>query len=540
MIKTSLNKKLVVVFSSILIVVVIASIVLNYLLSPYFYRSQKIASMQNLYGTVHNQYMLNEDVDGIVETVKAVLSSENLRVFIWDENNALVIDSLPLSKSNDNKAAENNADSENNEINQDNMNPFNRKSSPDNRFFDDRRFNDRFFFGGREEAFIFFMPLDENSIVSETEDFCIFSYSSYDDLNEENLYLRGYLPNEHKILIQMPFASIDQAVKISNTLMSVVGITMLLLGIFVVAITSRTIVKPIKELSNIARSMEKLDFSRKYEDNRKDEIGSLGESINSLSTKLETTINQLYEKNEQLRSDIELKSRIDNMRKEFIANASHELKTPIALISGYAEGLKDNVADDDESRRLYTNVIIEEAEKMDNIIRQMLDLMELDGAEDIIDGKVFPLDALVKEAIETFDLMLKNKNLSVETDFDDDCNVYGDYIRIYRAVSNYISNAVNHVDEKKKISVCVKNLGDKVKFSVYNTGMPIPEEEFENIWERFYKVDKAHTREYGGTGLGLSIVASSIKLHGGQYGVENKKDGVEFYFTLNKEKRDEN
>ncbi|MBQ8003356.1 MAG: HAMP domain-containing histidine kinase, partial [Clostridia bacterium] len=202
-------------------------------------------------------------------------------------------------------------------------------------------------------------------------------------------------------------------------------------------------------------------------------------------------------------------------------------------ISGYAEGLRDNIPDSKEARDMYTEVIIEEAGHMDKIIRQMLDLMELDGTDELLNGREVSLSMLAEAAVESFELILKNNNIKLECSFDEDCTVWGDYMRLQQAVTNYVSNAINHVDENGIISINVKKTGDKVLFSVYNSGAAIPDGEERNIWERFYKVDKAHTREYGGSGLGLSIVRSVIELHNGEYGFKNHNDGVEFYFVLN-------
>lgn len=525
MIKKSLTSKLIIVFSAILIAVVTLNMVFNGLLLSKVHRDKKIAAMEALYQSLVSEYNTGSDSDSVIEIVKNTLSKENLRVFIWDKNDNLIIDSLPLSYDGEEFLPPPQGKHE---------------APPQMQGLGEFKGGRRDFRFGRMEMFLFNMDLNEEDILSENENYSIFSVKSFDNYEEKTLCLRSLLPGEYKLLIQMPYAPVDEAIGISNALLLIVGSIMLIAGIIIVAITSRTIARPVKELSQIAKSMEQLDFSKKYSVSRCDEIGSLGDSINSLSSKLEATINELYEKNERLLSDIELKSRIDTMRKEFIANASHELKTPLAIISGYAEGLRDNIATDEEARKLYTDVIIEEAEKMDNIIRQMLDLMELDGADKLLDVRDISLSMIVNEALDSFDLILKNNNVSVSCHFDDECTIQGDYLRIYQAVTNYIANAINHVDEKKIIEISVKKTDDKVVFSVYNSGITICEEDKTNIWERFYKVDKAHTREYGGSGLGLSIVRSIIMLHNGEYGVINHPDGVEFYFILNCSKENDN
>lgn len=521
MIKISLTRKLIVVFSGILVAVTALNIVLNCILLPKVYTRNKFEAMEKLYNSLYAEYERDSDIDTIISILKDSLDNENFRVYVWDKDNKLIIDSLPLSHYEEFSNAE----------------PKEQPTQADykNRKFDNFYVPKRDFHFGRNEAFLFFSKIDDDNVIYECDNYVIFAFTSFENYEEKNLYLKGYFPDEYKVLIQLPYASVDEAIAISNTLLFIVGIAMLIVGLIIVTITSRTIARPVKELSHIAKSMENLDFSKKYSSKRKDEIGSLGESINSLSTKLESTINELYEKNERLQQDIELKSRVDRMRKEFIANASHELKTPVAVISGYAEGLRDNIAVSDESRILYTDVIIEEAEKMDHIIRQMLDLMELDSTEEIVSGQSVSITDAVNEALASYDLIFKQNNISLTCDLDEDCIVRGDYFRLHQAVINYISNAVNHVDDNRIIRVSVKKTDDKVTFLVYNSGASIPTDDKTNIWERFYKVDKAHTREYGGTGLGLSIVRSIIELHGGEYGFNNLSDGVEFYFILDRE-----
>ncbi len=518
MIKRSLTRKLIVVFSAILIAVVFLNILFNGVLLSKVHRERKLDAIENLYFSLNSEYSHNSDSDNIMEIVKNALNNENFRVFIWDAENKIVIDSLPYTNNPD-------------ITKHDEKSPVSEPPSAHGEF--DRFRGPKEFRFYRTEMFMYFMELKAEDIIKSTDTYTVFSLEAFGGYEQKNICLRSLLPGEYKLLIQLPYAPVDEAIQISNILLLIVGSIMLVIGICIVTVTSKTIAKPIKELSHIAKSMETLDFSKKYSGTRCDEIGSLGESINSLSEKLEITINELYDKNKKLEDDIELKSRIDTMRKEFIANASHELKTPIALISGYAEGLKDNIADSDEAREMYTNVIIEEAERMDNIIRQMLDLMELDGADTIFDGRRISLSMIAEDALNVFDLVLKNRQINIKCSFDEDVVVFGDYMRLHQAVTNYISNAINHVDDKKVIEVKIKKIGDKAVFSVYNSGVGIPEGEKHNIWERFYKVDKAHTREYGGSGLGLSIVRSVIELHNGEYGFTNLDGGVEFYFSLN-------
>ncbi len=522
--KCSLSHKLIMVFSTILISVVFLNMFFNALLLSKVYRNKKINSMEDLYSVLWDQYQQEKDFSTITETVKSILSKENLRVFIWDSDDNLVIDSFPLideySKNKENQSPRPNKKSD--------------LQSPD-------RKNDMHWkYFGRFEHFILYSEIKEDNLIFKNSDYEIFSEKNYaSNAEEENFFLRGQLPRGYKVLIQMPVASVDEAVGVSNSLLLLVGTIMLLIGISIVFITSRSIAKPVKELSDIALSMKNLDFSLKYTGERKDEIGSLGQSINALSDKLKETIDELCEKNEELRLDNEIKSHIDDMRKEFIANASHELKTPVALISGYAEGLRDNIASNEAMKNMYTDVIIEETEKINHIIRQMLDLMELDSTEDVFEKELISVNALVEDVLNSFEVLIKSKGIKMEVILDE-CSISGDYWRIHQAVTNYISNAINHVDDKKAIKISVIESCNRVKFSVYNSGANISEGDLERIWERFYKVDKSHSRQYGGSGLGLAVVRSIIELHKGKCGVINHPEGVEFYFIIEKENNDEN
>ena len=515
--RSSLSGKLIAVFSAILISVTALNVLICAFSLEKVYRSRKITQMRDFYSTIRQCYEDDASKDEIIETVKDLISYENIRVYIWDDNGKLIVDSLPLLLANDYEEP---------------------TEPPDGRPPMRGAWNG----GGRRgrsELYIFAVPVPPEDVIFKGENYTIIEYSDFDDLGQECFYLRGELPKGRRMLVRRPVAPMSEAVTISNTLLLIVGISILVIGIFIVSVTSRTIARPVKELSNIAGAMEKLDFSKKYTGKRTDEIGKLGESINSLSEKLEATIDELYEKNKELKEDNELKTKIDTLRKEFIANASHELKTPIALISGYAEGLRDSVVTDEQSRVMYADVIIDESEKMDKIVRQMLDLMELDGTDEILSGCTFDMAHIAEEAVNSCGLLAKNKNVTIRCKCDEDCMVYGDYPRIYQAAINYITNAINHVDEKKEIDVFVENMGDAVCFSVYNSGENIPEGSLERIWERFYKIDKARTREYGGTGLGLSIVRSVIQMHGGKCGVKNLSGGVKFYFIINKENNNE-
>ena len=256
--------------------------------------------------------------------------------------------------------------------------------------------------------------------------------------------------------------------------------------------------------------------------------------MNSLSKSLEQTISELKTANLELQQDIQKKEEIDLQRREFIGNVSHELKTPIALILGYAEGLKEGITDDPESMNYYLEVIGDEAERMNRMVKNLMTLSELESGNQHVTMERFDLVALVRNYINSADILIKEQNVSLSITSPESLFVWGDEFKIEEVVMNYFSNAIHHVSgEKKEIRIYVEQMGEKARVTVFNTGSHIPEEDLEHIWDKFYKVDKARTRAYGGSGVGLSIVKAIMTGLKQEYGAENVEDGVSFWFELN-------
>lgn len=284
--------------------------------------------------------------------------------------------------------------------------------------------------------------------------------------------------------------------------------------------------------------MSNLDFSHKYKiTGADDEINNLGKSINTMSDKLEKTIKQLRRTNIELEKDIEEKSKIDEMRKSFISDVSHELKTPIALIQGYSEGLLENVNTDEESKQFYAEVILDETNKMDKLVKQLLELMKLEYGKREFEDKEFNLVELEKEVVRKSQVMIEEKEVKITFETLEEINVFADDFYIEQVVSNYITNAMKHVKEVKgKKYIKIENVIDidknKVRIKVFNTGDNIAEENIARIWNRFYKIDESRNRKEGGTGIGLSFVKAIMSNYDNSYGVINKENGVQFYFEL--------
>ena len=353
-------------------------------------------------------------------------------------------------------------------------------------------------------------------------------------LLDDYIELWGTLDNGNFILIRTPIQGIKDNVHISNTFITYIGIVTLIIGIIAAFVLSSYISKPIKQLSNIAERMSELDFDIKYDGKDKGEIGLLGKSMNNMSQKLEENISQLKTANLELQRDIDKKEKLEKMRTDFLSNVSHELKTPIALIQGYAEGLKEGITDDPESMDFYCSVIMDEAAKMNNMVKRLLTLNQIEFGEDELVMERFDINELVKSVVNANELRATQKNLSITYDIlDTPLYVWADEYKVEEVVTNYLSNAINHCCNENIIKIKVGHIDkDNVRVSVFNTGNSIPEADIEHIWEKFYKVDKARTREYGGNGIGLSIVKAIVESMGKTCGVNNLSDGVEFWFDL--------
>ncbi len=351
------------------------------------------------------------------------------------------------------------------------------------------------------------------------------------------ILLTAVLDNGYILYIRMPVSLIQESVNISNRFLYLLGGITIIISAIIALVIAKKFTKPIAELEGIANKMSKLDFSQKYiVKDTEDEINNLGRSINTMSDKLEKTITELQETNIELEKDIEKKSKIDEMRKQFVSDVSHELKTPIALIQGYAEGLVENVVTDEESKNFYANVILDEANKMDTLVKQLLELMKLEYGDREFNNTNFDLTELIEEAVRKSKLLIQDNNIQTEIKLEKPLNVYADAFYIEQVVNNYITNAIKYSKEingekKLVISSEIKE-NEKVRISIFNTGENIKKEDLTRIWNRFYKVDEARTRTDGGTGIGLSIVKAIMKKYNNDFGVINRENGVEFYFEL--------
>ena len=330
-------------------------------------------------------------------------------------------------------------------------------------------------------------------------------------------------------LLRVPLQSISETVLLINQFHIYVTVAVAAAGLIAAWFMMRNMTKPILELSSLAERMAGLDFTARYEGKDKGEIGLLGDSMNHMSEQLERTIQDLKTANLELKRDIEQKTKIDEMRREFLSNVSHELKTPIALIQGYAEGLKEGINDDPESMAWYCDVIMDESAKMNTMVKKLLTLNQIESGREQISMEHFDLIEMIEGVLNSYRIMVEQKQAKVELKSPEQVYIWADEYMAEEVIRNYIGNALNHIEGEKRIWISVKKENSKAHLEVRNTGTPIPEEDLGRIWDKFYKVDKARTREYGGSGIGLSIVRAVMEAHNCAYGVRNETDGVTFF-----------
>ena len=489
----SIRIKLFVSVCVVVILTILFLIIINNIALEAFYVYSKKDVVKNVYEEINDKYNQNYSNEEIEEFIKHRASTNNIDILIKDNEAGEVI-------SSDSEEVESM-----------------------------RRIKDAVKIDGNENW--------SKSLYS-TKDAVV--KLAKDTLNNRNyIVLIAKLDNGNDLCIRTPVSAIKESLRISNNVLIVVGSISVIVSAIIVSVVSKRFSSPILEISNIAKKMSNLDFSQKYiPSDSDDELDELGNSINLMSDKLEETINELRKNNDELERDIKEKSKIDEMRTQFISDVSHELKTPIALIQGCAEGLVENVNSDDESRKFYAEVILDEADKMDKLVKQLLELMKLEYGKRELNNTNFDIVDLIKEVLRKCEVMIREQGIETELKCNEKVMVNADDFYIEQVITNYVTNAIKYSQEingKRKIEVSVQDTpNDKVRICVYNTGKNFSEDEMKKIWGRFYKLDSSRNRESGGTGIGLSLVKAVMNNYNNDYGVTNKEFGVEFYFELNK------
>ena len=343
--------------------------------------------------------------------------------------------------------------------------------------------------------------------------------------------LLGVLDNGFYIILRTPAEAVHDNINFAAKLFTSISVLLLMIEVLVVIFISNMFSTPIIEMSKVAKKMSEMDFSAKVNVETEDEIGALGESMNELSTKLEQSITSLKNANIELANDIREKEHIEEMRSEFLSHVSHELKTPLAIIQGYAEGLKSGIADDPETMNYYCDVITDEASKMNALVMKLINLNQLETGNDISIER-FDITDMIKDEISSSSILAQDKNITFDFDDSEPLYVWADMFMTEEVLTNYLSNAIHYVKENGKVKVWYEKRENVARINVFNEGDNIADKDIDKLFIKFYKSDPARTRSYGGSGIGLSIVSAIMKAHNQDFGVFNTDGGVVFYFEV--------
>lgn len=375
-------------------------------------------------------------------------------------------------------------------------------------------------------------PTESHYRIPELKNFQVMKR---DATNAEFFVYSHQLRSGEMLHLYSEVANVEDIVSVSGGVYSFISITM----VFVMSLAFYLIVakftKPLVEMNDITKDMAALNFERKCNNYGKDEIGELGNSINTLSTTLNATLIDLKDKNEQLEKDIERRHELDNARSSFISNVSHELKTPIAIISGYAEGVCEGISDDPEVIKEYCQIIHDESVKMNALVVELLELSKLENRVQPFAPDFFDIGATVSSIANHLSLQFEQKGIRFINNVPSPLVCYAQEDKIELVLKNYITNAVSHCDGEKIIEVSSRETAGFIEISVFNTGKNIDKRDFPELWDSFYRADKAHGRSENRFGLGLSIVKSIMTNHRCRYGVSNTKNGVVFTFEVSKD-----
>lgn len=316
------------------------------------------------------------------------------------------------------------------------------------------------------------------------------------------------------LCIISPIPPIDSTTTVLRMQFVIITAILLIMSIIVAQIVSRKMSKPIIKLTKSAEKLAKGDLKVNFEGEEYTEIYQLAATLNYATHEL---------------------SKLDDYRKDFIANVSHDLKTPLTIIKMYGEMIHDMIGENPEKQKAHSLCIIKEADWLSGMVNEILELSKLEsGNAEIVKAKV-NLSECLKDALSSFEILSSCNGYIFESVIDEPVFVYGSEQYLRRSLYNLISNAINYTGEDKTVKVSLRDLNDKIRFEVTDTGNGIPSDKLNNIWDRYYKSNEVHKRAIVGTGLGLSIVKYSLELHSAVYDVISEEGkGSTFWFEMKK------
>lgn len=318
------------------------------------------------------------------------------------------------------------------------------------------------------------------------------------------------------VIIQSFIEPIKETTTILKQQLMVVGLISLVVGSIIAYIFAKKFSKPILEISSASKRIAQGDFNTEVSVKSKDEVAMLAKTINHMAMQLKQT---------------------DNIKKEFMANISHELKTPISSIQAYGELLLDCDIEEKKEKDKYAEIIVMNSKKLTSMVEDILELSELQSGNYILDLSSFCLIALIKDIIDDMQVFAMGKNVEIilET-VNDNLFIIADKYKIHSVFCNILQNAIRHSYLNGIVEIRITFTSTDIHINIIDNGEGIDEDKLPYIWERFYKADKSRRNRKSGAGLGMAIVKEIFELHHYTYGIESQRDiGTRVWFTISKQ-----
>ena len=332
--------------------------------------------------------------------------------------------------------------------------------------------------------------------------------------NNETLVLSFKLNNTTHLFVSASLEPIDATVTILRSQLFYITLIVIILSLVVSYFISRIISNPIIKMKNKAKELAHGNYNITFENSDIEEINELSKTLNYACNELEKT---------------------EDLRRELMANVSHDLKTPLTMIKAYAELIRDVTHKDKEKMNKNLNTIIEETDRLNILVNDILELSKIRSNSTPLELEEFDLNELIKTIINRYEIYIEKENYNIEYKEKPNTIIKADKKRIEQVIYNLVNNAINYTGDDKKVIINIKEEKQNIKVEIKDTGKGINKKDLEYIWDKYYKVDKTHSRVQVGSGIGLSIVKNILISHDFEYGVETKiNKGTTFYFIIPK------
>ena len=339
----------------------------------------------------------------------------------------------------------------------------------------------------------------------------VFRQNIGNEMAESVIYVHIIEKNglEEVIMVNSVLTPVDATVSTLKVQLRFISAIMLVIAFVLAATLSRSLSRSIIRINDGAKRLADGDYSVKFNSRDYMEVAELSDTLNYTATELGKT---------------------DSFQKELIANVSHDLRTPLTMIKGYAEVMRDIPGENTPEN---VQVIIDETERLTGLVNDMLDISKLKAGTITIQPEEYNITESIRHVLERYNKLREVEGYTIDFQYDDEVIVYADEQKMYQVLYNLVNNAINYTGPDKKVTVIQKVIDDTLRIEVKDTGDGVRQEDIPYVWDRYYKDKTAHKRAISGTGLGLSIVKNVLELHGAKYGVSSKPgQGATFWFEL--------